>query len=457
MFAVSKGHLVKVKESFFLLSPSPFKLLVADTPDLHAAVAMAVVDDHKVRFVVSRLSAQQQVPSTSPRMGLTGESPKKVMGSTGKGMVVHGTSQYVNGTLVTQSNSDAEDLQARSKMTNGHCLREAAQKDFSAKRSNSACQLLNRPQLIPITAEAQPKTSIMKKPSTGSSPLGTSPQHSSSQPAEVRKLVTFTDLVQYEDDDDEDEDQRMPNRRVLHSEADLVNFRILHSSEKAERTKVVSRSKMISSLSAPDMNSFIKLKGIKNVNDQYNAKSFRIIPDSQLPSFKDLFEHALEYNKNDCALTTTIKNKANSAITPSLPQININLIPNPESAINPMRTNQDSTYLKVPRLKKNHSSGFIDNSTSFKVFDRVLADGSLEIFCSDQSHTESPVTGDSSCLPELDVQVIKDEENLMEFWNCVEKWQSVYREEKTNRAGLENVLYLNKLRNELLLQDSKNR
>lgn len=417
---------------------------------------MAVVDDHKVRFVVSRLSAQQQVPSNTHRMGLTGESPKRILGSTG--MVVHGTSQYVNGTLVTQSESDAGDLQAKSKITNGHCLKAAPQNNCTAKRSSSACQLLNKPQLIPITTEAQPKTSIMKKPSAGNSLLGTSPGYSSSQPAEVRKLVTFTDLVQYEDDDDVDEDQRMSSRRVLHSEADLVNFRILHSSEKAERAKVVSRSKMISSISAPDMNSFNKLKGIKNVNDQYHAKSFRIIADSQLPSFKDLFEHALEFNHNNYAMTTTIKNKDNSTIGPSLPQIDINVIPNNvtnESVINP-RTNQDSKYLKVPRLKKNHSSGFIDNSTSFKVFDRVLADGSLESFFSDQGHAESPVTGDNS-LPELDVQVIKDEENLMEFWNCVEKWQRIYREEKTNRAGLDNVLYLNNLRNELLLQESKNR
>lgn len=437
---------------------------------------MAVVDDRKVRFVLTRLSQQhqqqpQQLPATPPPpkgpAAVATSSTINTMGSGGRG-VVHGTSQYVNGTLVTYTEEAAAETKVPS---NGHGL-TTPQSNFTAKRSNSACQILfKKSETKPIPVEQPPpaqKASIMKKYShttTIHHPIA-SPVRTNREPFEVRKLVTFTDLVEYED-------QSVGHHlKGVHSEEDLLKLRLYNptASEKAARTKIVSRNKMISSTSSPDMKSFDKLKGIKNVGGHYNppmaTKSFRIIPDAGLPAFKDLFDN----NNAKCCLkstATSIKGKAKCEIA-SLPVINIALIPNnmPASS-NPLKAShpQDPMYLKVPKLRgrllNNSSSGkcgfdFDDNSNSFKVFDRTLADGSLESFYGHHDKDQ----GDED-LPSLDMDeqtVIDDEVNLMQFWDGVDQWQRIHREQRlaSHRIGSDNVLYLNNLRNELLMEGRTN-
>lgn len=411
---------------------------------------MAVVNDHKVRLVVTRLNNQR------PPIGT---SSTATMGSGSKGCVVHGTRQYINGTLVAQPELEAEQPSSPAPVTipNGHGLKVPT---LLVKSENM--------KHIPKPSEPQPpplpKPSIMKKPlAPGSPPVN---QKGPKEPWEVQKLVTFTDQVQYESEGSRG-GEIVEKRNRVHSDGNLMKSRISNSTDK--KTQIVSRSKMISSTSSPDMKSINKLKGIKNVCSPHitpmSSKSFRIIPDSQLPSFKDLFENALGYN-NALKSTAGNKSKFNAPATPSLPLIQINLLPtNPINSKNE-RNIQNAKHLKVPRIKgKNSNNNFSghcgsgDNSSSFKVFERVLADGSVESFRSGLlDPRELSVTANDN--PEKIVgKFIEDEVILMQFWDCLEKWQKHFREERKNcsRIGYENSMYLNNLKNELLLQESSNR
>lgn len=448
--------------------------------------------------MVTRLSPtqpQQQQPLNNPHTNNSNKTigtssvPNAVNNNT-KG-VVHGTRQYINGTLVTENEDPGVISKAPppSSTSNGHL--KTVPLSFPSKRSNSACQspVLNRQAPEAVAACISPsaceslaplKSSIMKKTTTTTTPTTanknlpiSSPVRpkTNREPFEVRKLVTFTDLIQYEDDyNDEKDGEGQHLHKSLHSEGDLQGMRMMKTGSTTEKkTKIVSRSKMISSISAPDMKSFNKLKGIKNVGPPHAAtKSFRILPEPHLPPpYKDL---VMESNNNINAA-----DKTNAEKTLILPLININLIPHNPTP-NQSFFEQDDKFLKVPKLKavlNNQTSDsssaldsgtcgcdFDDNSTSFRVFDRTLSDGSVQSF-----HSHPPGKGplmlmnsDSSSgsnLPALEEEqsMIIDEENLMQFWRSVEKWQSIHREQQLvhNRMGYDNVIFLNNLRNELLM------
>lgn len=435
-------------------------------------------DDRKVRFVVTRLSPAQQQPNylqtnTNTNKTIGTSSVPIAVNNNSKG-VVHGTRQYVNGTLVTEN----EDPGVISKTpppttTNGHL--KTVPLNLPSKRSNNN----NKPPEATAACEslAPLKSSIMKKSTTTLTPSAANKNLPTSSPVlrpktnrepfEVRKLVTFTDLIQYEDDFNDEKDVEASHmHKGLHSEGDLQRMRLIKTGSTTEKkSKIVSRSKMISSISAPDIKSFNKLKGIKNVGpQQFGAtKSFCILPEPQLPLF-------VESNNNINAV-----DKTNADKIPVLPVININLIPHNQPPPNQSCSEQDERFLKVPKLKaipnasnnnqtSNSSSAsgsgtcgcdFDDNSTSFRVFDRTLSDGSVQSFhLPGNGSLKTPNSDSCSDLPALDVQSMTiDEDNLVQFWRSVEKWQNIHREQQLvqNRMGYDNVLFLNNLRNELLM------
>lgn len=369
---------------------------------------MAVVDDRKVRFVLKTISNHLTSPPGRPPN--TASSTTNDMSGSGKG-VVHGTSQYINGTLVSEIPSPLP-KEKDPKVTSKH----------SHKGSSTCAMLLDKIKGIPTTKkpEETPKMlSIMKKPN---SPTAT--VKSEREPTE-KKLVTFTNLVQYEDDYEE------------HSEGNSKkNNGRARDYKTIPRTKVIARTNMIASTTEAKNKSFNKLKGVKSVGGRYN-QAFAVIPDSGLPSFKILFDKAMNGIPAE-RLPTNARITANNACKS-------NLLP----AIN------DNRNLKVPKSKcpiiSSGQSGLAVN----KGHPRRCEDPSLRIPSKLECNSECLETSSSVVsLKESDEKVLVDSAVLEEFWSCVRNMQKIRREDRHNLTRCKkNVMYLSELKNTMMMDD----